>query len=851
MTDLRQWEITQDSAYELYLASDARLSKSSYVNDQSWDIIPGSGDEAALKLQTQYGKRAGLASLVPMWDFDGRVIYQAQTYHNPAIITAFAPNRIIVEADILPDVHLVADHIALTSQVIGGIYTISNNTKKDVSVRLDLFGHAIANDEEQKLALITMAKNEGHALSMGKYARLQPVVLVDGGNSDTIHSGNARPKVGKKITIKAGSSQSIRFVHAGLDELKKSLTEARRWLVADWQIFIDSIESANEAIPTIQTGNLDWDLVIASGYNRVVQSVLRPNGIFPRETFVAARIPEYGFSRSGNGTDHPRMWQGQMVDTAYLLTPVLASIYPTAAEGIIRNYVALQKKDGFIDLIPNLGGEHSNILCTPILARMAWAVYEQTENKNFIQDNFDGLKRFFDHWLQQDEDGDGVPEWLDQRQTHYAAFPTFGMGRDWAQGANINRVETPDLVAYLISEADALIKMADILKEKSAKNELNAVHELLSDALDSMWNDEHYAYRDRDSHVTSAGRVILDEGNGDIEHVLEHALLVPNRLVVKIEGGARHVPKVILHIAGITSDGEPIRETANVGAFYWYTGEGVYTTRTTFTQINKIWCEGLSRVYRITAKTLDTTGIDINTFLPMMNPIPAKHAKTLAKLAFDEKAFLRPNGITMTHVSESQFDPANAEGAGGIWMYWQTLVGEGLIANGQGSKVADFVKAQLDMLVTVFSDIHQSAQFYHSDEAQALSEKGHLNGIAPLYLIRKLMGVTIPVHDKVMLDKDFGWGRAVTIRQHGVYVRRTTKSIKVEFASGHTVELDTPLKKDMLVTDPKPDKKPGYAAIELSAQEKEAIPEPKPSPPPEPPATDSTGNRIIIEVDKE
>jgi len=851
MTDLREWEITPDSPYELYLASDARLSKTSYVNDQSWDILPGSGDQAAIKLQTQYGNRAGLASLVPMWNFDDRVIYQTQTYHNPAIITGFAPNRIIVEADILPDVHLVADHIVLTSQIIGGIYTLSNNTKKDISVRLDLFGHAIANDEEQKLALITMANNEGHALSMGKYARLQPVVLVDGGNSDTINSGNARPKVGKKVTVKAGKSQSIRFVHVGLDEIKKSLIEARRWLVADWQPFLDSIEAANEAIPTIQTGNLDWDLVIAGGYNRVVQAVLRPNGTFPRETFVAARMPEYGYSRSGNGTDHPRMWQGQMVDTAYMLTTALASIYPAAAEGIVRNYVALQKKDGFIDLIPNLGGEHSNVLCTPILARMAWAVYQQTDNINFIQDNFDGLKRFFDYWLQQDEDGDGVPEWLDQRQTHYAAFPTFGMGRDWAQGANISRVEAPDLVAYLISEADALLKMADIVKDKSAKNDLNAAHETLSKALDSMWHDDHYAYRDRDSHVTSNGRVILEEGNGDTEHILEHALLVPNRLVIKIEGGKRHVPKVTLHIAGINTEGEPIRETANVGAFYWYTGEGVYTSRTAFTQVNKIWCEGLSRVYRITARTLDTTGIDINTFLPMINPIPEKNAKSLAKLAFDENAFLRPNGITMTHVSDSVFDPANAEGAGGIWMYWQTLVGEGLIANGQSSKVADFVKAQLDMLVTVFSDIHQSAQFYHSDEPQALSEKGHLNGIAPLYLIRKLMGVTIPAHNKVLLSEDFGWGRAVTIRQHGVYVRRTTKSIKVEFASGHTVELDTPLKKDTVITDPKPVKKTDYSEIELTAKAKEAIPDPKPPPPPEPPAADNAGKRIIIKVDKD
>ena len=84
------------------------------------------------------------------------------------------------------------------------------------------------------------------------------------------------------------------------------------------KILYTSIEQASQAIPTIQTGNLDWDLVIASAYNRLMQSVLRANGSFPRETFVAGRLPEYGFSRSGHGTDHPRMWQGQSM----LIVPI-------------------------------------------------------------------------------------------------------------------------------------------------------------------------------------------------------------------------------------------------------------------------------------------------------------------------------------------------------------------------------------------------------------------------------------------------------------------------------------------------------------------------------------------------
>lgn len=841
----RSWEISQDSPHDLHIASDARLSKTSYVNDQSWDIRLGSGDEAALKIQTQYGMRVGLASLVPMWMVDDRSIYQAQTYHNPPIITAFAPNRITVETDILPDLHLTADHIVLTSQVMAGIYTLSNNTSKAISLRLDLFGHVIKNDEEQKLALITMAKGEGHALSLGNYARLSPVILIESGNSDTIHTSNARPKIGTSFTVPANSSHAIRFVHVGLDDLKQSLAEARRWLVADWQAFIMSIEQAEQAIPIIQTGNLEWDLVIASAYNRLMQSVLRANGSFPRATFVAGRLPEYGFSRSGNGTDHPRMWQGQSIDSAYLITQALATIDSTSVEGIIRNYVALQKKDGFIDLVPNLAGENSNLLCTPILARIAWAVYEVTGNTDFLKENFDGLKLFFEYWLTQDVDEDGIPEWLDQRQTHYAAFPTFGMGRDWTQGANIKYIETPDLIAYLLSEAQALINMSDVLlKDKSAKKSLNSAIKVLSSALDDMWDSDHFAYRDRDTHISSIGKDLLVEGKGDIEHILEKALLIPNRLVIKIKGGSRHTPKITLHIAGINSDGEPIKETANVGAFYWYTGEGVYTSKTVFSQVNKIWCEGLSRVYSITAKTLDTTGIDINSLLPLITDLPKSKADKVAKQALNSEAFLRPNGITMTHL-DNHFDPANAEGAGGIWMYWQTLIGEGLINAGQASKVSDFVKTQLDMLVSILRDNHQTAQFYHSDSPLALSEKGHLNGTAPIYLIQKLMGIQIPSHDKVILSEDFGWGRAVTIRQHGVYVRRTTKSIKIEFASGKIVEMDAPLKETSVIKDPNPVEKPSYSPIALTSTQKEAIPDPTPPPP----SAESSGQRIIIEVD--
>ncbi|MEO1644200.1 MAG: hypothetical protein AAFR67_03360, partial [Chloroflexota bacterium] len=108
MTEHREWELEADSPYEYHLAADARLSSTSYVDDQSWDVLIGTGDDAAFKLQTQYGFRVGLASLVPMWVHDGRRIYQAQTYHNPPTIHTFSPNHITLQADILPNLSLSA-----------------------------------------------------------------------------------------------------------------------------------------------------------------------------------------------------------------------------------------------------------------------------------------------------------------------------------------------------------------------------------------------------------------------------------------------------------------------------------------------------------------------------------------------------------------------------------------------------------------------------------------------------------------------------------------------------------------------------------------------------------------------
>ncbi len=846
MKTLRRWQLSANDPYALQLASDARLSQTDYLDDQVWEVAVGQGDEPALALHTKYGGRVGLASLVPMWVHTNRVIYQAQTYVQPLQITAFSPGYIGAEGVLLPQLTFKAEHIAFDSHSIGTLYTLHNSGDQPITLRLELFAQVGIRGKPQKLAIVSAASG-GQAISLGNLDRLAPVVVIENGGVGSNPGSATSPKIGIDVTIPPGGEERIRWVHNGTPEIFRSLNTAQRWLTQDWDAILLSIEAAAHAIPRIETGNPDWDAVIASSYNQAVQSLLRPAGIFPHATLVSGRLPELGFSRRGSGNDHPRMWEGQDAHLALMTLPILANIAPTLAEGVLRNYLAVQQSDGFIDLKPGAGGQRLGVLCPPLLASTAWAIYQQTNNLDFLQEMLEGLRRFFAHWMLRDADEDGVPEWQDDRQTGYAAFPTFAPGREWAQGAFIDKAETPDLLTYLIAEADALAQIAAQVGDEAAQADSAEQATSLREKLAELWNGDFYAMRDRDTDITTTGMVLLEDGQGDLEHRLEQPLAAPNRLIIRIVGGVKHIPNIRLTVDGLDASGNPISESAEDEQFVWQNRRGTYTTEAVFSQVDRIVCEGLSRVYTITALTMDTTGLDINALLPLWTgDLPDDQAEKLTARALDESQFLRPNGITMTSATGEDFDPSNAEGAGGVWMYWQALLGEGLLAAGRHAEAAELGRRVLNLLAVVLRENHKFAQFYHSDEPIALSEKGHTSGIAPLRLLQALFGVRVLSAGKVWLSKDFAWGQPITIVQHGVRVLRNSDTIAIAFPSGYETTLDGTLEADQRIDDPQPAPELPVAAITL-AEASVAAPAAEAAPDAEAPAAP----RIIIEVERE
>src|SRR5437764_1076238 len=61
-----RWQLGINSPFALQLAADARLSQTDYVDDQVWELALGSPGNPALALQTSYGGRGALVSLLPI-----------------------------------------------------------------------------------------------------------------------------------------------------------------------------------------------------------------------------------------------------------------------------------------------------------------------------------------------------------------------------------------------------------------------------------------------------------------------------------------------------------------------------------------------------------------------------------------------------------------------------------------------------------------------------------------------------------------------------------------------------------------------------------------------------------------
>ncbi len=785
---MRDWQLGATDPLALRLAADVRLFRTDYTDDQIWELRIGQGQSPPLALETRYGGRCGLARLVPIWVIDGRPIHEAAGFAGQPLLRTFWPSYLCLTARPVSHLALQAEYWAIESHVVGGRFTFVNEGQQPTQVGVNLLAQVMTEMREHEIGLLTFGGRR-RALHVRDVGNLQPVVLLENALADA-----EQPHLSTRLTVSPGERAVVRWVHAARPVLTESLALARYWLEKqDWDAHLARLREINATTPEIATGDAGRDAAIAFSYKVLLQSFVGPTGRLPYPSFVFARIPARGFSPRGDGSDHNWQWNGQVATEAYMVLPAIAPVAPELAKGALRNYLATQGADGFIDWKPGLGGQRHGQLCIPLLAYTAWLVYLYTEDRDFLAEVFPGLLRFFHRWFQPDvdRDGDGLPEWTDTIQSAFDDNPSFVPYRRWAQNADISKAETPDLAAYLIWEAHSLLNMAQVLDREQEQPAIQQRLSVLKAHLAAMWSDAtgSYHYRDRDSHITTTG-VAVAEGPGDSPLIPALDLNPPNRLIVRVLGGRDHRPAMAMLLEGLDADGKAVAETLPAEAFSWYRGMGAATSAHRYRRIDRVTARGLSRVYDVQVSSVDWTRQDQTLLLPLWAcPDDPARIESLVKTVTDPERYWRPYGIPNCSAQDPAYDPTNRDGSGGVWMMWNQMLGEGLIDAGRPDLAAELLRRIMAAQLHTLGTEKAFREAYNSDALEGIGEIDYLWGVVPLHLLWRLMGVRIVSPRRVWIGGKYALPWPVTIRHLGVEVRRGEDGAVITFPSGHKKRL--------------------------------------------------------------
>ena len=406
----------------------------------------------------------------------------------------------------------------------------------------------------------------------------------------------------------------------------------------------------------------------------------------PAAFFVSTRLPDQGCSLRGDGSDYTHLWNGQTPLESLYLASFLLPTAPALARGLLENFLFTRTKEGAIDWKPGLAGQRGQYMAAPMLASLAWRIYQSCEDLEFLKASFPALLAFAQAWFDPSHniDNDGIPEWDHPLQTGFDDHPLFSRWHAWCQGLDTKTVESPDLCSWLYRECQALIQIARLVEREETIPALESLADHLKTAVEASWNEANscYHYWDRDTHASTA-RQTLGSGKGPGQILIGQEFAQAVRVVVRVQTQAERPSSPQIFIHGASPSGEHRVERISEERFRWHLGVGRATSERVYASIEHILVQDILEEDEVLAESAGHTTRDHTLLLPLWAGIsPAERARALIKNTLGSaKAFWAPYGL------RANIDPPapspGTETCSSVHMIWNALAGEGLLAYGQ------------------------------------------------------------------------------------------------------------------------------------------------------------------------
>ena len=778
---MRDWSLANGDPLSLPLAADSRLSIPDYLNDHTWELLLGGGEPAALSLRTTYGLRAKSMRIFLRFSENGKAILDPAAFALPPTVRRFYPNFLILDFSPLPTIDVSAEYWVPQSNAVCGRVTVANKSNANRKVRLEVCAMLSSLDGQAMTATQLQLVN----VLAGKTGGLVPVLFMTGGPA---HGSGPHPSLYLDLELGPGATRQLTWAQAALHELQPSFELARQTAARSWEAERARLELLNASQTVeIHTGDRDWDAAFALSQSAAFRMFFPPNEHLPHPTVVAVRGPDNGYSPKGNGTDYPASWNGQTPFEAYYLSSVLP--VSRAAADLFWNFLATQNEEGMIDGKPSLSGQRGRFLAAPLLASLAWKMYEKSSDTKFLAQVFPPLLKFLQAWFSPDcdEDQDGLPQWKHNIQTGFDENPLFDAWHDWSLGVDITQVHSPSLEAMLYQEAACLIKMAELLEQHDALSLLHGQAAALRQSIESTWQPRTglYHYRDRETGLSLAGKVLVrQQGSGTVATKLKFE--GPIRLLIEVQSQNPLIkrPEIRLHQFST----KPADEIISYSAYQRRNNGLIYTTQKTYPKLAKVVVKGLEEGDTVMISTLDFTTEDHTLFMPLWAGVPdEQHAQTMiGRALLDANRFNRPYGIPACPVAPSGHREAESVSLA-VHLPWNVFICEGLLRYGFRS---DAARIMAHLMTAIVQNLKQDRAFfarYHAENGTGIGERNALSGFAPVGLFLQVLGVQILSSTRVRLEGENPFPWEVTVCYRGLKITRGLDRTVVTFANGKSV----------------------------------------------------------------
>jgi hypothetical protein len=227
-------------------------------------------------------------------------------------------------------------------------------------------------------------------------------------------------------------------------------------------------------------------------------------------------------------------------------------------------------------------------------------------------------------------------------------------------------------------------------------------------------------------------------------------------------------------------------ETLRRAHVQWFFGIGTAVSDKLYTLLDRVEVRGLTADYAVTVSVVDYTRQDQTLLLPLWAGLPdqARAEALVRRTLLDQQRYWRPYGIPNCSASDPAYQPQNSGGSGGVWLMWNTMLGEGLVRYGYRAEAAELIRRLMQAMLHALKEDQAFREAYNADEPEGLGDRDYIWGVAPVALFMQVLGVRIVSPRKVYLEgcSPFPW--PVTIRCKGLTIVRGAQATVVTFASG-------------------------------------------------------------------